>query len=267
MTASVFVADAGLRASEVRAMECFGNDVLRLIFRECIGDNVISLRSVRVVGIIPCVCRIWRFCVKSALPWSGMAVDFSETCMGWVGLCEWVALQLCHGGCFELINYLDLGGMSAVSDLVGLRSLTNLHSLKLDDCKNITSATMSCVSSIAGLRCLSLLGLQTGLGPALSIDALTHVARLKNLWCLKLDACSRDLNNAGLRALAPLGETLTSLVRVPLTMSPVCEHTLDFEHAWPSTHSQNRRTLPARRRCFLEAGGGGTAGLMETRCA
>jgi hypothetical protein len=161
------------------------------------------------------VCTQWKGWVESgAAASSSLLVDLSLPSRFDVAPSEepsaaQVASLLRGGGAFSNVRELRLGNHCALSDeaLIGVGELQNLRTFLLDHCHGIGDRTLQRLPP--QLAELSLFG--SGRLPNVTDTGLASLARLP-LRTLKLDACALHLSNAGIAALAPLGNTLTFLV-------------------------------------------------------
>ena len=121
----------------------------------------------------------------------------------------WLASRICRGGAFERITRLDLDGHCLVGDeqLANIGSLVHLRSIDLSMCCHVTDEILRRLPP--RVQELTMLGDSRLVN--ITDAGLAAIAKLP-LWSLKLDGCALHFTHAGYRALAPLGETLTSLV-------------------------------------------------------
>lgn len=124
----------------------------------------------------------------------------------------WFARRIRAGGAFEcayelvLANHSTLGGEA----LGSLDKLVHLRLLDLDDCQSCVDD--KCLRAIARLPLLEELSLLGDGMPHITDMGIAHLATLPKLWALKLDACAKQVTNAGIISLKPLERTLESLV-------------------------------------------------------
>ena len=153
------------------------------------------------------VCTIWRQVVESPIH---TVVDLECRATRPQPPREWLTVRIRRGGAFERAVELCLDGHSLVGDyqLAGIGGLTRLRCLDLSSC-HITDESLRRLP--VGVSELSVLDFSSPSRLSLITDAgLAAIAKLP-LWSLKLPQQSR-ITHVGYRALAPLGETLTSLV-------------------------------------------------------